>query len=428
MRRVASDAVHVTAVRVLCALMAAAAIGGCASAPVGERETVKVDAGTISRDYSSFNARVLSESIKIENTFTASLSTDVEAVTRLDSAYTQRLGDAEDLRVGDTVSSAGSWGNAVRFGGMQFGTRSAGRADVIASTQLAASGVAVLPTVADALFASMGDARTPLGQQHLSVDRSWRGDGPGVLGLIARDSFGRSAAIDAPIVAATKLAERGCEDFSVGVGKVRRDYAITSNEYGPLFANTTVACGAPLGFTIEGHGEFLADDVTALGVSVARRVGALGTASVAIASSRADLGSGWLTRVGFEHQNPLFSVLWKSRYQTREFREVGSVSAADPIMQRDLASVGLNLSPGSTLSLAYATQTTWSHEKMNLIALKKGMTMGRGSLSMSASHSLVDNFGSSLFISYQRPFGLLRVTRTAIEEFDIDALSQPIAQ
>lgn len=410
--------------QVIVSTVLAAALGACASAPANR--PVAVNAGTLTPEYSSFNARVLSDAVAVDHTFVASLDPEMEPLTRLQSSYTHSIGgDDENLRLGDTVSSAGMWGSSVRYGGMQFGTRSGGeaaRADVIASTQLATSGLAVLPTVADALFASVGDPGTSLSQQNLAIDRSLRG-GSDAWDLVARDSLGRSESIDAPIIANTSLAQAGCSDFSMGIGKVRRDYAITSNEYGPLFANTTVTCGAPLGFTVEGHGEYLADEVAALGLGVARQVGVLGTASVAFASSRAEAGAGWLARVGFEHQNSIFNIMLRSRIQSREFREIGSISLEDPIMQRDLASVGVNIAEGSNLSLAYATQTTWTRERMNLIALKQSMSLGRGSLSMSAGHSLEDNFGSSLFISYKRPLGTKRRMRSVIEEFDLELLT-----
>lgn len=371
-------------------------------------------AGALSPEYSSFNAKVLSEAGAVDASFTASLDPQMETVTRLESAYTHQFSDApEQLRVGDTISSAGMWGSAVRYGGMQYGTRSRTRSDIITASELASSGLAVLPTVADALFASAGDPGTSLSQQNLSVKRSLRTGG-----LTASDAFGRSASIDAPMIATTRLAEPGCSDFSVGAGKVRRDYAITSNEYGPVFANTTVACGAPLGFTIEGHGQYLEDDAMAFGLGVARQVGPFGTASFAYASSRAQAGTGWLAGVGFEHRSELFSVALRSRLQSREFREVGNVVLDDPIMQRDLASVGVNVFDGANLSLAYATQTTWARERMNLVALQQSLSVGRGSLSMSAGYSLEDNFGSSIFISYKRPLGLLRPARSVIQEFD----------
>jgi outer membrane usher protein len=385
---------------------------GCASAPIERPSSVAVKTGAVSFDYSSFNARVLNQASAVEASFTTSLREG--SVTRLESGYTYKFGDSQDqVRVGDTVSSPGMWGNAVRYGGMQYRSNSETRADVITASELATTGLAVLPTVADALFAATGDPGAALSQQNLSVDRSWNTGG-----LTARDAYGRSAAIDAPIIARTRLVDSGCSDVAVGAGKVRRDYAITSNEYGPAFANTTVACGGPLGFTIEGHGEFVQDEVAAVGLGLARKVGGLGTASFSYASSHAEAGTGWLAGVGFEHENETFNVAVRSKLQSRSFREVGSVVMEDPIMQRNLASVGVNVLESGNLSLAYATQTTWARERMNIIALQQSLNVGRGSLAMSAGHSLEDNIGSSVFISYKLPLGTVRKSRSAVQEFD----------
>jgi outer membrane usher protein len=375
-------------------------LSACAAAPPAEHETVKVQTGTLTLERSSFNAQVLSDAGHVEQSFNASLAPNAEPLTRLQSAYTQQIGADGDqrIRVGDTVSTAGMWGSTVRYGGMQFGTRTGARADVIDNPELATAGLAVLPTVEDAMFASLETRTTTLNDQDV-------------------------ATIAVPTIASPRLVGDGCSDFSVGVGKVRRDYALVSNEYGPLFANTTVACAAPLGFTVEGHGEYLDDDVAALGVGLAREVGPLGTASVAFASSRTVAGSaGWLARFGFEHSSSLLNVALRSQMQSREFRDIGSVDLTDPIMQRDLASVGVNVTDGANLALAYATQTTWQRVRVDVIALKQSVRVGRGALSMSAGHSFEENFGSSLFISYQRPFGLQTPARSPIQEFDLDTV------
>jgi outer membrane usher protein FimD/PapC len=367
--------------RSLLHLLLPVALSACAAAPPVEHETVKVQTGTLTLERSSFNAQVLSDAGKVEQSFNASLAPDAEPLTRLQSAYTQQIGaDGEQrLRVGDTVSTAGMWGSTVRYGGMQFGTRTGARADVINNPELATAGLAVLPTAEDAMFASLETRTTTLNDQDV-------------------------ATIAVPTIDSTRLVGDGCSDFSVGVGKVRRDYALVSNEYGPLFANTTVACAAPLGFTVEGHGEYLDDDVAALGVGLAREVGPLGTASVAFASSRTVAGSaGWLARFGFEHSSSLLNVALRSQLQSREFRDIG-----------------VNVTDGANLALAYATQTTWQRVRVDVIALKQSVRVGRGALSMSAGHSFEENFGSSLFISYQRPFGLQTPARSPIQEFDLD--------
>jgi outer membrane usher protein len=398
------------------------ALSACAAAPSAGPEAVAVKADTLTPEYSSFNTRVLSDAGAVEHSFTASLDRQVAPLTRLESAYTQQIGaDAQQsIRVGDTISSVGMWGSSVRFGGMQFGTRAGAREDIIAAPRLATAGLAVLPTVEDALFASVGDRSTSLAAQNVSIGG---GGSDGPWSLVAQDALGRSESIAAPMIAATRLVAAGCSDFSVGFGKVRRDYALLSNEYGPLYANTTIACAAPLGFTVEGHGEYLADDVAALGLGLARQVGPLGTASVAFASSRTQGGSGWLARFGFEHSNPLFNVALRSHIQSREFREIGAATLTDPIMQRELASVGLNVTDRTNLALAYATQTTWERERINLIALKQSLSVGRGALSMSAGHSFADNFGSSLFISYKLPLGLRSTARASLQEFDLDTFN-----
>lgn len=406
----------------------ALSLGACATQIIERPEEVAVKAGTLSPEYSSINARVLNEASEVDYSFAASLDPNSENLTRLESRYTQTLADDEQLRVGDTISTAGMWGSSVRYGGMQFGTASGTRSDVITSERLATSGVAVLPTVADAWFATADNTRTLVSQQNLSVG-GVKVSGPNALSFVARDALGRADSIDAPMIATVPLADGGgCGDFSVGVGKVRRDFAVASNDYGATFANTTVTCGAPLGLTVEGHGEYLADEVAALGLGVARRLGGLGTASVAVASSRAEIGAGWLARFGFEHQNTLFNFAVRSRLQSREFREIGSVAGDDPIMERNLASVGVNLGESSKLAVAYAVQTTWERERTNLIALSQSTRVGRGSVSMTAGHSLAENLGSSVFISYKRPFGAFGPRRSPVDEITLDLLDNVLTE
>ncbi len=403
------------------------ALSACSVTPPSELDMVHVDAKRITFNHSSFSAQLGGETGSVTQTFAASLDPQLATVTRLESSFTQALDDAgrEHLRLGDSVSSVGMWGSSVRFGGMQFGTRRGSRADVVSSSELASSGLAVLPTVADALFASLDAGHAPLAARKLSISRSTQAFNGHSMGLQLHDALGRSTSINAPMISSVRLVDEGCQDFSIGFGKVRRDYAIESNAYGPTFANTTIACGTPLGFTIEGHGEYLADEVTAFGVGLARSFGSIGTASFALASSQTELGSGWLARAGFEHRNDWFNIALRTRLQSREFREINTLELLDPIMQRDLASIGVDLGEGANLSLAYATQTTWARERADLLALRQNMKVGAGSLSLSAGHSVADHVGSSVYISYQRPFGSPRRQRSAVEELELDLLSTP---
>lgn len=393
------------AAAVAAALSIACATSGCvATPPVPQDVALKTDFKKPKEP--SINARVLTDASVLDYSFAASLDPTQDRVTRLESRYTINLPEAEEqLRIGDTVSTPGLWGSTVRYGGVQFGTRTKPREDVLYSERLATSGMAVLPTAADALFASIGDSDTLLSRQNLSLSGAPKFSDQNAVNFVARDSFGRSEAMSVPLVSQTRLVESGCSDFAVGLGKVREDYAFTSNEYGPVFANTTVACAAPLGFTIEGHGEYLADQVSALGLGLARRLGPIGTASLAFASSATEIGSGWLARVGFEHQSSLLNFAIRTRMQSREFREIGSLWVEDPIMRRNLASVGMNIGEDASVAIAYAAQTTWARERADIFSLNQKMNVGRGSILVTAGHSFAEEIGSSIFLSYKRPFG-----------------------
>jgi outer membrane usher protein FimD/PapC len=402
------------------------ALGACVTAPAPPKD-VAVKTDLQKPKHPSINASVLSDASVLNYSFAASLDPTVETVTRLESTYTLNVSeDEERLRVGDAVSSAGQWGSTVRYGGVQFGTRLSPNEDVLYSERLATSGLAVLPTAADALFASIGEKNDLWSRQNLSAGTP-NINAQNAVSFTASDTFGRSEALSAPLVAQARVVESGCSDFSLGVGKVRRDYAVTSNDYGPLFANSTIACAAPLGFTIEGHGEYLAEEVAALGLGLARRFGPIGTASMAFASSDTEIGSGWLARIGFEHQSSLLNLAVRSRIQSREFREVGSVWVDDPIMRRNLASVGLNVGEKTTVALAYAEQTTWERERADIVSLNQKMSVGRGSLSMSAGHSLAEDIGSSFFLSYKRPFGA-PARRVRFDASDLELLEVTLGQ
>jgi outer membrane usher protein len=69
---------------------------------------------------------------------------------RLDTTFTHDFPSRlETLCVGDAISTPGSWGSAVRFGGVQWGTNFAIRPDLITAPLLTAGGVAVVPSTVD---------------------------------------------------------------------------------------------------------------------------------------------------------------------------------------------------------------------------------------------------------------------------------------
>jgi len=225
-----------------------------------------------------------------------------------------------------------------------------------------------------------------------------------------RDAAGKTTLVTRPLFAKASPEPAGCNRFNVGLGRVRENYAMASDRYGSLFANTTVVCGTENGFTIEAHGEYLEGDTGLAGVDVMHSIGALGTASLAVAASESadkKIGeSGWLLRAGLQRSNDRFEVNLRARLQSPDFRELGVGPVLDPMTSQLLAGIGAKLSESNTLGIAYANRTTAAFQRIDVIAMTQTIELGskgsKGKLSIVADRAVRDDSNASVKVSYVR--------------------------
>jgi outer membrane usher protein len=305
--------------------------------------------------------------------------------------------------VGDTISDPGTWGNAVRYAGLQLSSSQTQRADLISGNSLALSGLAILPTTADALLAMDPASQSRLAQRGLSLAKAPTVVASGV-SLAAHDAAGRTTAITQALLPKQSSAQVGCKSYSVGVGRARRDYALASNNYGPLFANTNVLCGTDSGLAVEVHGEFLQGEAGIAGLNVSQKIGSGSAASVGFATSDNETGNGWALRMGLQHSDDRFDMSLRGRVQSIDYRELGMLSSDEPIAQRWLASVGAKLTDKSRLALAFTNQTTYSLHRTDILAMTQTFELGRrGTFSIAANRVFNDEDIGSINFSYVRP-------------------------
>ncbi len=416
--------------------LALASLAGCASAPrtatnlpapvaIEGKAAGSVPAPVfltterIKAGESLFRTTLATESDTVKSSFATSKNAQVPEVTRLESSWTRQLenGDAH-VRLGDAVSVPGAEGNPVRFAGVQLGAGSGVRDDVVSTTRLATPGIATLPSSVDALFSSAGAGDTALARQGLSLDGKVQVAGANKVSFVARDSLGRTVKVTQPLLTGIKLKESGCSDYAVDLGRVREDFALASNSYGQWFANTRVLCGIPLGFTVEGHGEYLDRQGGTVGFGLARQVNSLGTASVGVASSKDLQDSGWLARFSFEHTNSLFDLNVRTLVQSAGFRRVGTIATADPAARSTVASLGMKTGQASDIAVVYATETTQADVEAALIALTQRMRLSTfNSLTMTAGRSLAATADIvSVYLSFTRAFGASRTNTSSLPD------------
>ncbi|MET0229714.1 MAG: fimbria/pilus outer membrane usher protein [Rhodanobacteraceae bacterium] len=339
---------------------------------------------------------------------------------RLDTTWTQdRPADLRSVRIGDSISTPGDWGQSVRFGGVQWGTNFATQPGFIPFPLPMVAGEAALPSTVDlfvdnALRMSRDVPSGPFSVLDLPVVT-----GGGTAVVVVEDLLGRQQVVNLPYYVSPRLLQAGLDDYSVEAGFVRRNYGIESNDYGRFVAVGTQRHGFTDEFTGEMHAELLREQQST-GVSGAFLFPSIGVLSVSAAGSHgAESGAGGLLGVGVEHQTQRLSFGGNVQVMSTHFRQLGL--RADEPSPRALSQAFVSLAtPGSgAFGLSYAAQNNRGQDSIRLASFTYGIAAGRlGYLGFSAVRILGDRPSNTFGVNFTRALGE-RTSATA------SAFSQP---
>ena len=179
---------------------------------------------------------------------------------RLDTAF--RRDDPERITsavAGDTITRPGSYGAAVRMGGLQY-QRNFGTAPLLITYPSAdVAGTAVVPSTVDVYINNAKAYSTPVRPGPFSVQNLPVPVGAGNVRVVVRDVFGKESTAVVPYVRYDSMLKQGLHDFSYEAGFLRRNYAVESNDYGDFAAVATHRYGVTDWLTLEGHAEAMDD-------------------------------------------------------------------------------------------------------------------------------------------------------------------------
>jgi outer membrane usher protein len=311
-------------------------------------------------------------------------------VVRLDTTYTRDFpASLETLNLGDDISDGASWGNAVRYAGVRWSRNFGLRPDLLTTPLLATSGTATVPSTVDVFVNNQLVNSSQLPPGPFVIDRLPTVSGTGDVSVVVRDALGREQVVTQTFYSSTTLLAQGLSQYSVNLGKIRDDYGLESNQYGPLLGEVSYRRGITDSFTLEGHGEYLAGDAHAAGVNAAYAVGHIGVINVTAANGGDSGGSGWLSGVGIEHRGTNTSFIASSLWATSDFAQVGEpLDPAQRMRQRNLVQTGMGLSRFGSLSLAYVRQTYRDSPTQQTLGLTHSITFGRvGALNLTLSRT-----------------------------------------
>jgi outer membrane usher protein len=342
--------------------------------------SLRLDQGRWAEDYSVFKMTVADGFGVIGGGFAASSDPRLKPVTRLDSSWTLTAPLAAlPMRLGDSTSSSGLWGQPTRLGGVQIGTAPAGVPDVIAP-----------PAAIAAPYETPGPSALA-GNRFIEHLRS----------LI---QFERQS-----------LEKPGHADFSFETGRLRENFEMRSDSYGPWIASGSYRYGLNATTTVHGEAAQVARQQNFLGLGVIEGLGP-GLVSARVAGSRDPDAGGWLARMGYDYRQDGMSIALRSHIQSPGYLEVGDVSTVEVLRQRTLASAGIDLGAFGKISLASATQTYLDYGRRDIIALSHAIPFGGGGvISTAAAYSPGPLGSAALLLSFTYPFAFVAAQARSLD-------------
>ena len=250
---------------------------------------------------------------------------------RLDTVF--RRDDPERITstvAGDTITRSGSYGAAVRIGGLQY-RRDFGTAPLLITyPQADVSGTAVVPSTVDVYIGNAKAYSTQVKPGPFSVQNLPVPVGAGNVRVVVRDIFGKETLAVVPYVRYDAMLKKGLHDFSYEAGFLRRDYAVKSNDYSGFAAVATHRYGVTDQLTLEGRAEAMADRGNVGGV-IQMTMPVLGLVGIGAAVSTG-AGTGTLGKVFFQRNERDWSVGAAAQQQSQNYMDI----ASDPAQIRTL--------------------------------------------------------------------------------------------
>ena len=288
---------------------------------------------------------------------------DADTHLRLDTTYTiDRPGDRASWRIGDTISRPGSLlGRPVRFGGLQYSTNFLTQPGLVITPMTTLGGQAALPSTLDLYVNNVmqSSRQIPPGPFSLSTAPIVAGDGE--VSMRIRDIAGNEQIISQRFYASTALLSPGLSDFSFEGGFLRQNFGRESNDYGDFFASSSYRQGLTPQLTVEGSAQAQQGGLLLVSGGANRAFTGIGTATVGLAYSHSDAGSGFQGLLGLERRSGNHSFAVRTQLASEDFRQVG-VDTAQIIRRLDTLFWGYRVEGLGSFSLSYLSQQTNNHQ------------------------------------------------------------------
>lgn len=329
-------------------------------------------------------------------------------VVRLETTYTRDFpGRHATLRVGDSIVRPGSWGRALHFGGIQYGTNFSTDPGFLTFPTHAVSGTAAVPSLVEVFVNNALVATREVRPGPFAINNIPFVTGSGDVRLVVRDLQNRERAIvvSQPFYSVNTLLKAGLDDYSLEGGALRQDLGIASAHYRDAFAAGTWRRGITDTLTTEARIE-ASRDARVVGGGATWLQQTLGTIEGVVAFGSGELRSGALTQLGYERQGKLFSLGGRAQWTTPRFRQLGTLQDQPPPRMQLAGSFGLQLGSAGSLTFTGTRQRFREKADLDIATLGYSRSLGEwGSLSLNYVRTHGSDNGYALSAAVTVPVG-----------------------
>ncbi|MFY3976206.1 fimbria/pilus outer membrane usher protein [Achromobacter xylosoxidans] len=341
-----------------------------------------------------------------------------------------RYNDAATMRkyvAGDFITDTLADSSSVRMAGFQVGRNFATRPDLVTFPIPQFAGQAAVPTAVDLFINNYRMGSREVGPGPFTLQSMPYINGAGTATVVTRDALGREVSQEVSFYVSNDLLQPGLSDYSASVGLLRRQYGLSSFDYGDLAASGVFRHGVTSGWTATGWAQGAAG-FAAAGIGSNVQLGVYGVLSATVAASHAAAGKlgqsdlyAWRERwpyaalagqsamaavaptdhnpravtggqwsLGYSYSNQRFSVGLRRTHRDDDFANLGRYRSAGRLArQEDQATASLSMGRYGSLGMGWFDVDYGPGQRTRLLNLSYGVALGQGvSLYTSANREI----------------------------------------
>ena len=136
------------------------------------------------------------------------------------------------IQAGDFISDSLTWSHSVRMAGIRVSRNFSVRPDLVTYPLLNWNGSAAVPGTLDLFVNGYRTSRQSVNAGPYTITDVPFINGAGEATVVTTDALGRQVSTNIPFYVSNKLLAQGLSDFDFSAGALRKNYGITSDDYG----------------------------------------------------------------------------------------------------------------------------------------------------------------------------------------------------